>query len=448
VGSAFIFAVSVTGKIRAIPGDRPVHRQLLRPLFSMQAIFAGYLCLTSIFYVWSVMSEGGSTAGELQRLAAAQRYLVLGHAAFVTGILATMDYRASGRWQFRSSMSRAQLALSVGVGALLLAVLLGQFPGLGMFEGKLMDVAPVAAILSLVLALRDSEWFTALIGLAAFGYIAVTALFSGWMESVMLVAMVFLVFLYPHYRTTALGLGVVALVLMITVVPAYVDTFRSLNWNEGIQKEKAAEVAWTQLKEGAVDVRAAAWRFLSNRSTLIDHFTEYIEHTPKKHPYYGFEIVNRSIKIIIPRVLWPEKPITERVVMKRVYENGVVTSSSGASAKPQVIMDGYLSAGAAGVFLVCLVLGLVASGASRLCESWLGGYEIGGQIVYAPLFIGLVRTPSLEFLVNSVFWSFVLVVAVSLALREIGMLGRSAASATASIHGHRSPAPHPRNAAE
>ncbi|MCS4136375.1 exosortase Y-associated Wzy-like protein [Salinibacter ruber] len=427
-GSVFIFAVSVMGLIRPLPGDRPVHRQLFRPLFLMQGFFAGYFCLTSIFYVWKLMSEGGSTPGELQRVAAAQRYYVLGHAAFVTGLLSVMDYRSSGRWQFRTSLSRAQLALSLAVGALLLALILDQLPGLGQFVGKLRALAPVATILSFALALRDGELKTGFVGFTLYGYILFRAFLTGWKESIMVALALFVLYLYPGYRRTALFLGAIGLIVSITIVPAYNETYRELNWKQGVAEEKAAAVALGQLTTGDVDIREEAWTFLRNRATQIGQFTQYIEHTPQREPYYGFSIIERAVVFLTPRVLWPEKPYVEKVVMQRVYRSGLTSPSSGVSMKPQNIVDGYLSGGGVGVFLTCLIMGLVATWASRMVEAWFGGYAIGTQAVYVALFFSVVRQNSFEYWLNAVFWSFVFAVIVFVSLRELGVLCRTSKS--------------------
>ena len=86
------------------------------------------------------------------------------------------------------------------------------------------------------------------------------------------------------------------------------------------------------------------------------------------------------------------------------------------------MIDGYLSAGALGVFVTCVILGLVASWTSRFAEAWFGGYIIGGQVVYTSLFNSLVLVNSFEFMTNSVFWSFVLMMMLFLGLRVFGIL--------------------------
>src|ERR1700712_3977003 len=55
VGSFFIFFVTLTGKVKPLPKDRTFSEQLMRPIFIIQIIFAGYMCCTSIFYFLSLL---------------------------------------------------------------------------------------------------------------------------------------------------------------------------------------------------------------------------------------------------------------------------------------------------------------------------------------------------------------------------------------------------------
>lgn len=424
-GSWFILALSMTGRITPLPGDRPFHRQVVRPLFLFQALFAAYFCLTSVFYVWDLLSGAAAVGGlstELRHVAAAQRYYLLGHAAFVTGILVAMDYRRSGAWSFETTLRRSTFVLTLAAGALVVAVVLNQIPGLGQFVGKLRRVAGIGAILGFALAIRDADWTIVLIGGGAFGIALVFALLSGWKEDIFAIVALLPIFLYPKYERGAILLGAVGLVFLATVIPAYNSTFRQLHWRQDIEAQEAAVTAYEQITAGEINLEEEAWRFLSGRASEIKHFVDYVQHTPSQRPYYGLSIIEQSLYNIIPRVFWPEKPSMERLAMQRVYENRVVPTTSGVSAKPQTIIDGYLSGGIFGVFLTGLILGLLASWASRLCERWLGGYEIGGQVVFLALFSSLVTTNSYEFVTNNVFWSFVLLTLMFLVLHYLGVL--------------------------
>jgi ABC-type multidrug transport system fused ATPase/permease subunit len=414
VGSGWILWFTMTGRVRPLPDDRDWSEQLFRPLFLTQGMFAGYLCLGSVFYVWDLVVLGGGefagvgAASDIEYIAAAQRYSVLAHGALVHGILAAMDYRRSREWTLSTSLSLPRLFLAGGVVALVLMYIVDQWAGLGQFVVKLRGLAVVASILGTAYALRRGDGPVIGIGVVLYGWILVESFLSGWKEAPIVAIGLLLLALYPKYKRTVAVAGVGALVFMISVLPAYNNTFRQLNWNQEVEAEQAAREAIERLETGQVNLEESAWSFLTGRLTLINHLAQYVEHTPEHHPYYGLSIAQQGIQSIIPRVLWPEKPVTERMAMERVYENRVVAAASGASAKPSVIADGYLSGGALGVFLACFLLGAVASWASRLAERWFGGYEIGGQVVFVGLFAGTLLTASIEFLMNSLFWSFVL----------------------------------------
>ena len=423
LGSGWVLWLSTTGRVRPLPGDRTWDQQLFRPLFLTQGMFAIYLCLSSVFYVWEVVIGGGGIGpSNIETLASAQRYSLLGHAALVHGILVTMDYRRSGEWKISTSLSRSRLLLAAGVSSVVLGAIFGQLPGLGQFVNKLRALAAVAGILGFAYALREGDGIMILLGAGLYGWTLVESLLSGWKEAPIVAVGLLLLVLYPAYKRSVLAIGLGATVVLISVLPAYNATFRQLSWNQGVSSEEAAKEAFKRIETGQVDLGTSAWNFLTGRFTLINNRVRYIEHTPEHHPYYGLSIVKQGVQSIVPRVFWPGKPVAERLAMERAYENRVVVQASGASAKPSVIADGYLSGGAFGVFLACFVLGSVAAMASRLAERWFGGYEIGGQVIYVGLFAGTLLTASFEFLMNALFWSFVLMGVLAAGLWFVGFL--------------------------
>ena len=107
-GSFFIFYMSLSGKLRALPTDRAIAEQLMRPIFLMQIIFAGYMCCTSIFYFSSLFGYENFAhvnntyfivdEEKVRLTAQCQRYYCLGHAAMVSGIMAFMKYPVRKRY--------------------------------------------------------------------------------------------------------------------------------------------------------------------------------------------------------------------------------------------------------------------------------------------------------------------------------------------------------------
>src|ERR1700744_6029202 len=55
LGSFFIFFITYIGYIKPLPQDRDMAEQIMRPIFIVQIIFAGYMASTSIFYFLNVL---------------------------------------------------------------------------------------------------------------------------------------------------------------------------------------------------------------------------------------------------------------------------------------------------------------------------------------------------------------------------------------------------------
>jgi hypothetical protein len=415
----------MTGRVRPLPDDRPWTQQLFRPLFLSQVMFFGLICLGPIFYLWDLAATGSVVAtveSEIRRTAAAQRYYVLGHAAFVHGLLALMDYRRSGEWALNVRVPMARIFLYGAAGALVFAVLFGVVPGLGQFAGKFRYLFVVASILGFAYALRKGNTAMMIVGGALYGYIFLEVLLSGWKHQIILVVGLLLLALFSTYKRTVGVAGVVLALSFVTLLPAYNSVFRQLNWQENVNAQQAAQVAFNRVTSGKIDIGNASWRFLSNRLTTVSLFTDYIQDVPGRRPHYGLSTVKQAVVAIIPGVLWPAKPNTEERVMQRVYENTSIRPGSRVSAKPLIVIDGYLAGGWIGVFLACFVLGGVASMASRYAERWFGGYEIGGQLIFTGLFARVLFVASFEFLFSALFWSFVLMALLAFGFWSVGVL--------------------------
>lgn len=430
LGSWAILYLTLSGRVRELPGGLPWHGQLLRPFGFTQIVFAGYTCLTSVFFVldlhgfryFAVDALALVPAGEMDGVAAAQRYYVLGHASVAAGMLAVCDYRSSGRWRLRLPVPLPAFLLGLAAGVTIAGSLL-PLVALGQVAARFQQIALVASVLALARALPRRHLGASLLGASLFAYNLLLALLSGWKEEVIVIVVLLGVFLYPQYRRAVLLGAPVALALMLLALPTYNQTLRKASWFEGLDPRDAAALGVAEIRAGGSRALLDdSWTFLRSRSTEIGLFTRYLEHTPDRRPFYGTRLAGQSLEMLVPRVFWPSKPSTERLVMERVYENGVVSSRSSVSAKPQYLVDGYLSAGALGVLLAGLLFGTLATLASRLAERWFGGYLIGSGLAYTALFTTFWRGNSFEFLFNTVLWSFVLMVALAHAGRVTGWL--------------------------
>ncbi|MBC7915751.1 MAG: hypothetical protein H7Y07_16705, partial [Pyrinomonadaceae bacterium] len=77
------------------------------------------------------------------------------------------------------------------------------------------------------------------------------------------------------------------------------------------------------------------------------------------------------------------------------------------SAKTRPIVDGYLSAGLVGVGIYMFFLGALSQLLNNKAERLFGGYGIGCVIFFNGFFQQLWRGETIEFLLNTVFWSFI-----------------------------------------
>jgi hypothetical protein len=426
IGSWFILIASTTGQIRPLPKDRPWTHQILRPLFLIQGVFAGFFCLSSIFYVIDLYSVQAAWPAlpdqELTRVAAAQRYYLLGHAAFVFGLLGTMSYRREGTWRMNVSMRLPELLALTSGAAIGASILFGQIGFLSQFAIKFRSIAGVALVMSFAVSIIRGRLGVLLVTGIAYSGALIGALLSGWKAQVILIAGLPLIYLFPRFKHSTITLGLIVLTVFLTLLPAYNNTFRTLNWSGNLEAEAAAGASVQRIVDGDIDISQASWSFLTGRATEIGLFTDYIESTPAQHPYYGLSIAEQALLSVIPRAFWPGKPVTENLVMQRVFENGVVNRLSDVSAKPQMIVDGYLSGGAIGVFLTCLVMGLAFSWTSRLAEKYFDGYRFGTAVVYTGLFSTTILVNSYEFFTNTFFWSFITMILSFTGLRLLGLL--------------------------
>jgi hypothetical protein len=92
------------------------------------------------------------------------------------------------------------------------------------------------------------------------------------------------------------------------------------------------------------------------------------------------------------------------------------------SAKPAYIVDAYLSWGIPGIIIGLFLYGAIAQLISMQAEYLFGGYTLGTALIFSGLFQIFWRGLSFEFLVNSVFWSYISMFIIFRILRYSGVL--------------------------
>jgi hypothetical protein len=416
-GSFWIFYLTLWGHVKPLPGGSSLEQQLLRPVGFTQLILMGYTAVTSIFYFLSLngcfyfecTALQMAPLQERELTASAQRYYVLAHAAFATGVLLPMDYRKSREWTIRWNGETAWLALYAAGGLLLGIQVLKFLPGLGQVQVYFSNVAMVASVLALALALmrKTSSWLLPVAG-TVYVWNIFEALLSGWKSAVLAPTILLFLFLYPKYKQTVATLGPVVLAVLIFILPTYVSTFRALNWSGSAQDEVAAEMAFERVREArSEEIKKNTWNFLTLRLSEVSQFSNYIREASKRNSYYGLSLVENGFIAIVPGAVWSGKPSMEELTMERVYEHGIVKRGVQVSAKPKFIVDAYLSGRGVGVLVGFLLFGILTTLASRMCERYFGGYLMGG-VVYLGVFRVFWLSNSFEFFFNNVFWGFLI----------------------------------------
>jgi hypothetical protein len=427
LGSFFIFFMTLKGKIKPIPNDRTISEQIMRPLFIVQIIFAGYMSCTSIFYFlnllgYQYLSKTNSVLAldpdKLLLTAQCQRFYCLGHAALVTGILVFMKYPIERKYYVEKE-KLANLLMSTALVSFPVALIFQHAPGLTQFFFQLYSLSFMACTLALAFAIPLGKLMNTLICLALYLFNLELSVLSGFKEPVILSVLILGIFLYPNYKKLVTIIFGPAIIILFIFLPAYVASFRQNAWTGEETLQDASKIALDASLHGEGD---SNWGFLVYRLSEIDMFTQYVNSTPSQVGYYKFQLLNQSAIALIPRIFWPAKPITEEMVMQRVYDAGVANRASSVSAKPAFIVDAYLSYGAIGIVIGLFAYGAIAQLIAQKAEYLFGGYILGTALMFSGLFQIMWRGLSFEFIINTVFWSYITMLIVFKIFRSRNIL--------------------------
>ena len=416
-GSFFIFYLSYSGFIKKLPTDLPVSEQLLRPIFLMQIIFAGYMACTSIFYYLNALGyQYGNYVGSrffrgdivYVSIAKVQLFYVLGHAALVHGILAGMRYPIVKRHSIYTH-SMSNLLLTTSLICWPLSYAFSRIGGLNQFSVQLSGLSFVAGTIALAFAIREKKKTNILISGGLFILNFIDALSSGFKEPIIIAVLLLGVYLFPIYGKKVIPVFGTLLIALFFVLPTFIGNFRQLaaSGTNAIEARDQSIDALLQSNDLASDLQDDNWAFLTMRLSEMDMFIKYIGSTPYYVPYYGFSITKGALKTLVPRAIWSSKPDVEALVMERVYRSGTIIRGTSVSAKPAFIVDCYLSGGMLGIFIGLFLYGFIAQKIAQKTEEYFAGYFLGVAVMFAGLFQIFWRGNSFEFLFNSVFWSYI-----------------------------------------
>jgi len=430
LGSFFIFYITLTGKLRQLPQDASIAEQFMRPVFLVHIIFAGYMCTTSIFYFLNVLGYQDFAAPssfflvdevKLQLTAQCQRYYCLGHAAFITGIFLFMKYPIQHKYHVEKEKI-ANLLFTVAIVSLPVSTLFLMVSGLAQFYYQLSSLSFIAGTMALAFAIPQRKATNTWICAVLYFFNFYQALISGFKEPIILSILVLGIFLYPSYKRVVTITFVPVLLALFILLPTYNRVFRENSWGANTSADDASQLALDAALNGGEEADDGNWIFYVYRLSEIDMFTEFVRSTPQQIPFYGPQLLEQSAIVLIPRFFWPSKPITETLVMERVYNANVINRGSSVSAKPAFIVDAYLSFGGWGVFFFLFLYGAVCQTISQYAEKIFGGYILGTALVFSGMFQILWRGLSFEFLINSVFWSFITMLILFKIFRSLNIL--------------------------
>ena len=368
LGSFLIFYLTLTGWVKPLPNDRSIAGQLMRPIFLIQLIFAGYMAITSIFYFMDVMGYPNFEhinhllidKERLKLTVQCQRYYCLGHAALVTGILLFMNFPVKKRY-YIEKQKLANLLMVFAIICFPVSVLFLRVPGLSQFYYQLNSLSFIAGTLALAFAIPLKKMRNTLICLGFYCFNFYSALLSGFKEPIIISVLVLGLFLYPNYKKVVALTFIPLLILLFVFLPTYNRIFRQNAWSGDTNAKEAGQIALDATLNNNTDENDDSnWTFLAYRLSEIDMFTRFVQSTPKQIDYYGTSILKQSGIAIIPRIFWPSKPSTEALIMERVYDAGVVNRAAKVSAKPAFIVDAYLSGGTLGIFIFLFAYGAIA----------------------------------------------------------------------------------------
>ncbi|TCD28942.1 hypothetical protein EZ456_01925 [Pedobacter psychrodurus] len=415
-GSLFIFYTTILSPAAIIKQDLPIHKQIMRPIFLTQLIFAGFMCITSIFYFmdhlgyrYLVDVNYGAQFKESEQtalIASCQRMSLLAHAALVTGILLVQKNKLSIKSEKTFDNDDFLIWLSIivfGIGSLAQRV-----SGLSQISLPLTLIGISCAAVLFVKGFNSKNIKYLGIGATIFIINFLHASLSGYKEPIIINIIVIACVFFPYYKKLILYLAIPFAYVLLYFLPTYNNTVRQ-SWSGEVSAEEAQSQAFENLdSKNEEQIEETNWGFLTRRLSEIEMFTQFVDYVPSHHPFYEWEIIGNSLDGLIPRVLWPSKPNMETLSMQRVYDAGVASKMSAVSAKTRPVVDAYLSFGIPGVFFFMLLYGILVQHLSDKAEEIFGGYELGCVIMFNSIFQGLWRGNNFEFMFNNIFWGYII----------------------------------------
>lgn len=430
-GSLFIFYTTWFSPAAYYDKTVPIYKQVMRPIFLTQFIFAGFMCSTSIFYFMDHLGyryitelNYGAQFKENEQtdlIATAQRLSLLAHAAMTSGLILAMNL-GKKKAKFVQAFQNNDFLIWLGIIVFGIGSICQQISGLSQIAIPLTIVGIGCATVLFVKGIIHKN--ITYLGIGAFIFITnfIHASLSGFKEPIITNIIFLGCVLFPYYKKTIMYLALPLGYILLYFLPTYNNTVRQ-SWSGEISAEEAQSQAFTNLNQNTEEeIEDTNWGFLTRRLSEIEMFTQFIDYVPAKHSFYDWEIVGDSFEALIPRIFWSGKPNVETVSMQRVYDAGVAHKMSSVSAKTRPVVDAYLSWGIPGVFFCMLIYGLLTQYLCNLAEEMFGGYELGCVIIFNSIFQTLWRGNNFEFMFNNIFYGFIIMWTLFYLLKTLKVL--------------------------
>ena len=429
-GSFYIFHLTLFSRMQVLSSDGGLREQVLRPIVLIQFVFAGFMCITSIFYFLEHLNYFQFSMSQLTTkferktylIAECQRLCVLAHAALITGMIAAGNARERPRYLLSIDPDSFLILISILSG--ILAHFTKQVPAVFQFSIGLNSISLFSSAFLIVVGLRKKKVINLVIGGAIFSFYVSSHLISGYKEAILIDFILLIVLFFPYYRKRVVVISVFLGMALLYFLPTYTTVIRHFVWTGTGCIDEAKEHFFKLFsgEDSNNEIDMNNKEFFTTRLSEIGMFVKFAETTPDKLPYYGEQIFINALYALIPRALWHEKPNTEEIAMRRVYSADVVDITSKVSAKTRPVVDGYLSAGAAGVFIDIFLYGWLAQYLCNKAELLLGGYSLGCGLFYNSIFQHLWRGNNIEFLLNNVVYGTILMLIIFAFLKLSGII--------------------------
>lgn len=421
ISSVVYIVLSISGKITPLPTDRKWSDQLFRPFIFSQVLFFGYNAIANVFffsdslgYFYFKKVDQSVDMNLLSKLAVIQNYILTAHAVYLCGVLPGIRHYALQKPKYKIALKhQSYLIYSL---LLFASVYLLRNTPLSFFAFYLNSLGLFLALFYCIKSLREKTHLP--VAIMLLGFLIINALLSGMKENMIVIIIFLLINLYSAYKWKPIIFLAPFMLFFFYYYPTLNGTYRQLAWDEGVDSYDAATEVLKEENIAKLSIKENNWAFLTTRLTEVSMAVSYFDYVPEKRDYYGLDIVYDGLKLLAPRILFPDKGSPDISAMKRATDAGAITLNENdyTSAKPQTLPDAYMSGGLIGVIITFFLFGWLTTKISLWCESSFGGYEFGSILVFQSFFSLFGKGGCFENLIGSLFWSLILVAALHLLL--------------------------------